>query len=47
VTDLENKTDAELVALYGEVMSELRQRGVVRSGDNPVAGIAECIIADG
>lgn len=46
VTSLQNKTDAELVAHYGEVMSELLQRGVVRSGNNPVADMAERVIAD-
>jgi hypothetical protein len=46
VTDLQDKTDAELVSLYGEVMSELRRRRVVRSGNNPIADMAERIIAD-
>jgi hypothetical protein len=40
------KTDAELVALYGEVMSELFERGVVRSGNNPISDMAERLIAD-
>ena len=40
------KTDAQLVALYGEVMSELFDRGIVRSGNNPIADMAERLIAD-
>lgn len=40
------KTNAEMVALYGEVMSELYERGIVRSGNNPVADMAERVIAD-
>lgn len=43
---LSNSTDAELVALYGEVMGELHRRGVVRSGNNPIADMAETVIAD-
>jgi len=43
---LDNRTDAELIALYGEVMSALLERGVVRSGNNPIADMAERIIAD-
>jgi hypothetical protein len=43
---LDDKTDAELVALYGAVMSALYQRGVVRSGNNPIADMAERLIAD-
>ena len=43
---LRNKSDAELIALYGEVMGELHERGVVRSGNNPIADMAERIIAD-
>jgi len=30
---LDDKTDAELVVLYGAVMSALHERGVVRSGN--------------
>jgi hypothetical protein len=46
LTTLHNKSDAALVALYGEVTSELHRRGVVRSGNNPIADIAERVIAD-
>lgn len=44
--NLDTRTDAELIALYGEVMSALQQRGIVRSGNNPIADMAERIIAD-
>jgi len=40
------RTDAQMVALYGEVMSELLRRGVVHSGNNPIADMAESLIAD-
>jgi hypothetical protein len=43
---LDTRTDAELIALYGEVMSALHRRGIVRSGNNPIADMAERIIAD-
>jgi hypothetical protein len=46
VSSFANKTDAEIVALYGEVMGELYERGIVRSGNNPVADMAERVIAD-
>jgi hypothetical protein len=46
MTSLDDKTDAELVAMYGEVMGELQRRGVVRSGNNPIADMAERVIAD-
>jgi hypothetical protein len=46
VPGLSEITDAELVALYGEVMGELHRRGVVRSANNPIADIAERVIAD-
>jgi hypothetical protein len=44
--DLGEISDDALVALYGEVMGELHRRGVVRSGNNPIADIAERVIAD-
>jgi hypothetical protein len=46
VPNLAAHTDAELVALYGEVMHELHRRGVVHSGNNPVADMAERVIAN-
>src|SRR5207244_769823 len=45
-TEFADKSDGQLVALFGEVMSELRTRGVVRSGNNPIADMAERVIAD-
>lgn len=38
---LAENTDAQHVALYGEVMSELHRRGIVRSGNHPTADMAE------
>lgn len=46
MTSFDDKTDAEVVALYGQVMSELHRRGVVRSGNNPIGDMAKTIIAD-
>jgi hypothetical protein len=43
---LESRSDAELVALYGEVMGALHERGIVRSNNNPIADMAERVIAD-
>jgi hypothetical protein len=43
---LDSRSDAELIALYGEVMGALRQRGIVRSNNNPIADMAERVIAD-
>lgn len=36
---------AELLELYGDVMSELRRRGVVRTGNSPVGDYAELLFA--
>lgn len=44
--DLADRTDGQLVALYGEVMHELHRRGVVHSGNNPIADMAERVVAD-
>ena len=38
---LENKSTPELLTLHGAVMEALRQRGVVRSSNNPTGGLAE------
>src|ERR1019366_10133907 len=46
MTDLDSKTDAELITQYGEMMSALHRRGIVRSGNNPIADMAERVIAD-
>ena len=43
---LSDYSQAELLRLYGEVMTELKGRGFVRSGNSPVADIAERIVAD-
>jgi phosphoribosylaminoimidazole carboxylase (NCAIR synthetase) len=44
--DLEQQTDGQLVALYGELTSMLRARSIVRSGNNPISDMAERVIAD-
>jgi hypothetical protein len=44
--DLQKLKDAELIELYGAVMEELRERDIVRSANNPIADIAERLIAD-
>jgi len=43
---LAKQSDGQLVALYGEVMHELHRRGVVHSGNNPIADMAERVMAD-
>lgn len=35
----------ELLAIYGDVMSELRKRGVIRTGNSPVGDYAELLFA--
>ncbi len=42
---LKHATDSQLLQLYAAVMEELRERGVVRSSNNPVSDYAEKIIA--
>lgn len=44
--DLKPLADRALVALYGEVMSELLRREIVRSGNNPIGDMAERVVAD-
>jgi hypothetical protein len=39
-------SDAQLVELYGKVMHELHVREIVRSGNNPIADMAERVVAD-
>ena len=41
----DTKTDRELLALYSEIMEELRTRKVVRSSNNPTADYAEGLVA--
>ena len=43
--ELETRTDRELLALYAEVMRELRNRKTISSSNNPVADVAETIAA--
>ena len=43
---LDRYEDMELVHLWGEIMEQLQRRGVVRSANNPIADIAERIVAD-
>jgi hypothetical protein len=45
VSGLTTKSDRELLALFGEVLCELRARKVVRSTNNPVADYAEGLVA--
>lgn len=44
--DLTALPDRALVTLYGAVMAELLERGVVRSANNPIADMAERVVAD-
>src|SRR3712207_2875778 len=43
---LDDLDDDNVVLLFGRVMLELRQRGIVRSGNSPIADIAERLVAD-
>ena len=43
---LQDYSREDLLRLYGAVMVALRERGYVRSGNNPVADVAERIVAD-
>lgn len=43
--DLQDESDAALIRLYGEVMAEMRKRQIVRSANNPIADIAERLVA--
>src|SRR3954447_1842980 len=43
--DLEGLDDRELVRLFGRVMLALRERNIVRSANNPIADIAEQLVA--
>ena len=37
--------DRQLLAAYGSLMGEMRQRGIVRSANNPVADYAEALVS--
>lgn len=43
--NLKNKSEKDILKLYAQIMEELRLRGVVRSGNNPVADYAEAVVA--
>jgi len=45
LTDLKKVSPPELLSLFSMVLDELRERGVVRSTNNPVADYAEHLIA--
>lgn len=45
-TNLGPLNDEELIALWGEVMAAMLERGIVHSGNNPIADIAERLVAD-
>ncbi len=42
---LKRLDEKSLLSLYGDLMEELRKRGVIRSSNNPVADYAEYIVA--
>lgn len=46
MSDVESLSDADLIDLYGQVMSALYKRKIVRSGNNPIADMGERVIAD-
>jgi hypothetical protein len=43
--DVQSRTNRDLLELYIAVMSELRQRKVVRSANQPVGDVAELLVA--
>ena len=43
---LEDLGDTDLLRLYGSLLDELRQRGVVRTANNPIADFAETLFCD-
>jgi hypothetical protein len=44
--ELANLRDDELPRLWGELMEEMRNRGIVHSGNSPIADIAERVAAE-
>jgi hypothetical protein len=46
IVDLSKLDDERLILLFGEVMAAMRERGIVRSANNPIADIAERLVAD-
>jgi len=45
-TDLKTMKVPELLSLYAELMEELRDREIIRTGNNPVADYAEKVAVD-
>lgn len=43
MSDLKAPTPLELLALHARIGEELRRRGILRSSNNPVGDVAECI----
>jgi len=46
MSELEDKTISELLALHAAVMEELRERGVLRSANNPTGDLAEYLFCE-
>ncbi len=44
-TDLRGATPPQLLALYADILHELRQRAIIRSTNNPAADYAEYLVA--
>jgi len=45
-SSLGDKREDELLRLYSELLDELRQRGLIRTNNNPVADYAEKVVID-
>jgi hypothetical protein len=45
MSDLHNLSVPRLLELFGQILEELRQRGVVRSSNNPICDYAEWLVA--
>ena len=46
MTNLAALHSHELLRLYGDLLKELTRRGIVRSTNNPVAGVAEYLVVN-
>ena len=44
--NMREKSLSELLALYSDVMGELRQREIIRTANNPIGDIAEYLFCD-
>lgn len=42
---MEAMSDAELLGIWADVMREMRRRGMIRTWNNPVADVAESLVA--